>query len=238
MKLNIASPQTNSIICIEVTGNIERSLYGKSLGDVIDAGLLKPEFAGWQVQFTGGSDKQGFPMDSARKTDKRQRLLRKKGNIGYKPKKKGERKRKSVRGAVISEEIAVLCMKIVNDPIQLPDPEATGPEAKHIEGLTDGDKIGSHLPKRLTKLHRELFSHVPNFKELNENQIREHVKTLVAQKSDSKKQMPRLRVTRIRSPHFQERLQKRLDDNQKRKEKSEAIKAEFLQKYPGWKIAE
>lgn len=237
MKLNIASPRHGTNICVEVTGNNERLLYGKALGDVADAGLFNPEFAGWLVQFTGGSDKQGFPMDSTLNTDKRQKLLRRKEDVGYKPKKKGERRRKSVRGAVISEETAVLCMKVVNDPIDEKEEGQTAQDVKHIPGLTDTVVGTSHFPKRLTKLRRLLFANEPEDSVITVEMVREKVKSLVQASDSDQKKTPRLRITRIRSPYFEERLQKRLDDKKQRNERSNAIKEEFLKKYPTWKVS-
>jgi len=37
----------------------------------------------------------------------------KKGNSGYDPKKKGERKRKTVRGCIVGEDIRTLAVKVV-----------------------------------------------------------------------------------------------------------------------------
>lgn len=239
MKLNIASPIHGTNICTEVTGNNERLLYGKSLGDIIDAGIFNPEYAGWKVLFTGGSDKQGFPMDASINTDKRQRLLRKKGNIGYKPLRNGERKRKSVRGSVVSEETAVLCMKLINDAM---NDKATGlitEEVKHIEGLTDNIVQNSHLPKRFTKLKKLFFGeNADNLNSITVQDVKQKVKSVVQIEEGSKKKMPRLRITRTKSPQIEQRMKKRADKKQKRKERSTQIREEYLKKYPDWKIAQ
>lgn len=234
MKLNIAHPINGSNICTEISGNNERLLYGKILGDVFDAGIFNPEYAGWIVQLTGGSDKQGFPMDSNLNTDKRQRLLRKKGDIGYKPKKKGERKRKSIRGAVVTEETSVLCMKIINDAFADQKEGKITNEVKDIPGLTDRIVDATHWPKRFTKLKSMLF---PDEDYVTVEMIKEKVKSVVEAGEKSNKKMPRLRITRIKSPRFDERLNKRMEDKKLRKERSDSIRAEFLKKYPNWKIA-
>jgi small subunit ribosomal protein S6e len=41
------------------------------------------------------------------------RLLLKKGSTNYRPKRVGERKRKSVRGCIVGPDIAVLSLRII-----------------------------------------------------------------------------------------------------------------------------
>ena len=50
----------------------------------------------------GGNDKQGFPMKQGVLTPQRVRLLLSKGQSCYRERRDGERKRKSVRGCIVS----------------------------------------------------------------------------------------------------------------------------------------
>merc|ERR1712154_707716 len=50
---------------------------------------------GYVVRITGGNDKQGFPMKQGVPTNQRVRLLLGKGQSCYRPRRDGERKRKS-----------------------------------------------------------------------------------------------------------------------------------------------
>lgn len=50
----------------------------------------------------GGNDKQGFPMKQGVLTPQRVRLLLSKGMSCYRERRDGERKRKSVRGCIVS----------------------------------------------------------------------------------------------------------------------------------------
>ena len=104
-----------------------RCLYDKRMGAEIDgAELFGDDFKGYTLRVTGGMDKQGFPMVQGVLTANRVRLLRRGTNAaGYNPKRDGERKRKSVRGCIISGEIAVVSMVVVS------------PGEKPIAGLTD-----------------------------------------------------------------------------------------------------
>merc|ERR1711915_607440 len=182
MKLNLASPYNGLNTSIEINSSAERVLYGYSLGDTIDGSIINPAYAGDKFNLTGGSDKQGFPMDISLNTDKRQRKLRKKGELGFKPIKKGEKRRKSVRGAIVSEETSVLCLKVVNPADQIDKirkiaegaEEADGNDTtalQPIKGLTDAAKGGSHWPKRITKLRRAL--------QLDENVTEEEIKSKI-----------------------------------------------------------
>ena len=63
----------------------------------------------------GGQDKQGFPMKQGVLTNDRVRLLMSPGDKGFQGhgRRVGERRRKSVRGCIISQEISVLNLLIV-----------------------------------------------------------------------------------------------------------------------------
>merc|ERR1719254_17340 len=60
------------------------------------------------MRITGGNDKQGFPMRQGILTNTRVRLLMHKGHKGYRSRRAGERKRKSIRGCIVGQDIAVL----------------------------------------------------------------------------------------------------------------------------------
>ena len=96
-------------------------------------------------RITGGNDKQGFPMKQGVLTNGRVRLLLSKGHSCYRPRRKGERKRKSVRGCIVDYNLSVLNLMIVKK----------GENA--IPGLTD-EPIPSRLgPKRVGKI-RKMFN--------------------------------------------------------------------------------
>jgi small subunit ribosomal protein S6e len=92
-----------------VKGNQALSLIGKKIGDEVDGIFLG--MPGYKLLLTGGSDKDGFPMRRDFPGARRTKILLTKG-LGFKPKDKGVRKRKSVRGNTISPDIVQLNMKI------------------------------------------------------------------------------------------------------------------------------
>lgn len=70
-------------------------------------------FQGYVVRITGGNDKQGFPMKQGVLSNGRVRLLLSKGDSCYRPRKAGERKRKSVRGCIVDANLSVLSLVVV-----------------------------------------------------------------------------------------------------------------------------
>jgi small subunit ribosomal protein S6e len=94
---------------IPVTGHHANSLIGKKINDEVDGIFVS--LPGYKLQITGGTDKDGFPMRMDVPGGIRRRLLLSKG-VGFKPKEHGTRKKKSVRGNTINQEIVQVNMKV------------------------------------------------------------------------------------------------------------------------------
>jgi small subunit ribosomal protein S6e len=86
-----------------------RPLIGLILGEEINGDIIG--FDGYKLKITGGSDQDGFPMNPSVQGAMRKKILSS-GGIGFKPTRKGMRKRKSIRGNTISEDIYQINMKI------------------------------------------------------------------------------------------------------------------------------
>ena len=84
-------------------------LIGKEIGDEIDGETIGLE--GYTLKVTGGSDKQGFPMRRGIEGSQRQKRLLENG-AGIQNNEKGQKRRKSVRGKRVSEEIQQLNVKV------------------------------------------------------------------------------------------------------------------------------
>ncbi len=67
---------------------------------------------GYKAKIMGGSDLQGFPMHPAMIGSNRKKVLLVKGT-GFKPEKRGERKKISVRGNAVSNQISQLNIKVI-----------------------------------------------------------------------------------------------------------------------------
>jgi small subunit ribosomal protein S6e len=89
------------------------SFYDKRMAQEVDGEVLGDEFKGYIFRIAGGNDKQGFPMMQGVLKAERVRLLMSKGMTYYRPRRVGERKRKSVRGCIIGSDIAVLNLLVV-----------------------------------------------------------------------------------------------------------------------------
>lgn len=109
-KIVVSDPKTGKAESVEIKGDKALKLIGHKIGDVIDGALIgKP---GLKLKITGGSGKAGEPMLPFLPGGAKKRLLLS-GPPGYHPPKKGMRKRKLVRGNVITDEIVQINMAIV-----------------------------------------------------------------------------------------------------------------------------
>ena len=110
-KVVISDPATGKAYQKVVSGANANRLIGKQIGDIINGTLvdLPPDY---ELQITGGTDKDGFPMRPDLPGTGRRKLLLS-GGVGYRPKEKGVRKKKTVRGRVISKDIVQINMKVV-----------------------------------------------------------------------------------------------------------------------------
>ena len=81
------------------------------IGDTIKGGLIG--FPNYEFEITGGSDASGFPMRKDVHGPVKKRILVSKRGIGYKPKRKGEKRRKTVRGNEITYDMTLINLKIL-----------------------------------------------------------------------------------------------------------------------------
>ena len=112
-KVVISDPETGKAKSIDLEGDRAVPLIGKKIGDVLDGAVVG--LAGYKVLITGGTDSSGFPMRPDIRGGIKTRILVS-GGVGYKPKEKGKRIRKTVRGNTITEDIAQINMKIIEKP--------------------------------------------------------------------------------------------------------------------------
>lgn len=111
--LIISDPETGTSQKVELEDNRMGPLVGRRIGEVIDGTVA--DLAGHQLQLTGGTDKDGIPMRPDVHGSAKSRIILS-GGVGYKPKKKGERRRMVVRGNTVSVETTFLNFKIVEKP--------------------------------------------------------------------------------------------------------------------------
>jgi len=85
---------------------------GKKIGDTVK--LDEIGLTGFEATITGGSDKQGFPMNNSIPGGMRKKIFANSG-VGITTKQKGERRRVSVRGNRISDEISQVNLKVTKE---------------------------------------------------------------------------------------------------------------------------
>jgi small subunit ribosomal protein S6e len=84
---------------------------GMKIGDIIKGGLIG--FPNYEFQITGGTDISGFPMRKGVHGPVKKRILVSKRGTGFKPKRKGEKRRKTVRGNEITSDMTLINLKVI-----------------------------------------------------------------------------------------------------------------------------
>jgi len=148
MKINVHNPQTGMQKLFEIDD--EKKLmpfWDKRMAAEVPGDSLGDEFKGYVFRIGGGNDKQGFPMKQGILTNGRVRLLFKKGMSCYRERRKGCRKRKSVRGCIVGPDLAVMSLVLVRKG------------AEELPGLTDDLRPRRLGPKRASNI-RKLFKKI------------------------------------------------------------------------------
>lgn len=101
VSLILADPKTGTSKAFEVEGAKLQTLVGRSIGDVMDGNFLGIQ---GKLVITGGSDVNGVPMRADIHGGGVRRVLMSTG-LGFHPAKEGERRRKLIRGRMISSDI-------------------------------------------------------------------------------------------------------------------------------------
>ncbi|UCH03933.1 MAG: 30S ribosomal protein S6e [Candidatus Thorarchaeota archaeon] len=108
-KLVISDPEEGKAIQYELDDVKTNALVGRRVGEIVEGDVLG--LPGYKLRITGGSDKSGFPIrPDVHGSGKKRVLIR--GAPGFRPKKKGNAKRKTVRGSELSLDISQVNMRI------------------------------------------------------------------------------------------------------------------------------
>jgi len=205
MKLNIAYPTSGAQKVIEIDDeNRLRCVYDKRISQEVEGDLISDDFKGYLFKISGGNDKQGFAMQQGVLTTQRVRLLVDKDSKSYRPRKRGERKRKSVRGCIVSSDLSILNLVVIKKG------------EKDIEGLTDIVKPRHLGPKRASKI-RKLF----NLDKVDD--VRKYVIRREILKDGKKAKHKAPKIQRLVTPR---RLQRKRHEIAVKKQRYEKTKAE------------
>ena len=127
-KLVISDPETGRSQVVEVEGSKAVPLLGRRIRETVDGSVA--DMPGVKLLITGGTDKDGFPMRWDVHGGVKARVILS-GGAGFHPKRPGERRRKTVRGDTITEDIVQVNMKIVEGrPPQKPAEKPTAETEK------------------------------------------------------------------------------------------------------------
>lgn len=191
MKFNIANPATGAQKLLDLDDEKRyRVFYDKKIAQEVQGDSFGDEWKGYIFRITGGNDKQGFPMKQGVLLPSRVRLLLADGHSCYRPRRSGERKRKSVRGCIVGPDIAVLSLVIVKQG------------ESEIPGLTDTVLPKRLGPKRATKI--KSFFNLGKEDDVRKYVVRREVKS--AKKEDAKPYTKAPKIQRLVTPI---RLQRR-----------------------------
>lgn len=107
----VADPDSGATYQTEVSGQDANRFLGRDLGDEVDGGAVGLD--GFTLELTGGSDAAGRPMRADVSGPSLTEILST-GGVGHKPTRDGERKRITVRGREVDDDVAQINVSVVD----------------------------------------------------------------------------------------------------------------------------
>uniref|UniRef100_A0A336M5J4 Small ribosomal subunit protein eS6 n=1 Tax=Culicoides sonorensis TaxID=179676 RepID=A0A336M5J4_CULSO len=210
MTLNVSYPVTGAQKTFEIVDEHKlRLFYDKRMSAEVEADSLGDEWKGYVFRIAGGNDKQGFPMKQGVLTNTRVRLLLSKGHSCYRPRRTGERRRKSVRGCIVDANLSALALIVVKKG------------ENDIPGLTDTQVPRRLGPKRASNI-RKLFNLT------KEDDVRQYVvKRPLPEKDGKKARVKAPKIQRLITPVVLQRKRHRLAIKKRRVEARKEAEAEY-----------
>lgn len=109
-KLVVSNPSDGTSKTVAVTDPQAQSLIGLKIGDTIKGDPFG--LNGTELRILGGSDKSGIPMRSDVTGGSKRKILLS-SRPGFRPREDGARRRKLVRGTMITEDLVQINAVIV-----------------------------------------------------------------------------------------------------------------------------
>lgn len=107
----VGDPDTGDSYQFEVTGGDANRFLGRTIGEEVDGVAVGLD--GYTLSLTGGSDTAGRPLRGDLPGGALREILVDERTVGYRPERAGERRRVTVRGNEVTEEVAQLNATIV-----------------------------------------------------------------------------------------------------------------------------
>ncbi|UCF44999.1 MAG: 30S ribosomal protein S6e [Candidatus Bathyarchaeota archaeon] len=112
-KVIVSDPEAGTSKVVELEETRAAPFIGKKIGETVDGTVV--DLPAHKLQIMGGSDKDGVPIRPNVHGGVRRNVVLS-GGVGFNPQNKGERRRKAVRGNVITDEIVQINTKIIEKP--------------------------------------------------------------------------------------------------------------------------
>jgi len=112
-KVIISDPETGTSKVVELEEARAVPFIGRKIGETVDGAVV--DLPAHKLQIMGGSDKDGVPIRPNVHGGVRRNVVLSSG-VGFNAQNKGERRRKTVRGNVITDEIVQINTKIIEKP--------------------------------------------------------------------------------------------------------------------------
>lgn len=125
----VSNPTIRKAYKVEVDQTKATGIIGKVIGEKFNGDILG--LPGYELQITGGTDKDGFPMHPQVRGSGRKSVVLSHPPC-FHPRLKGQRKRKMVRGNTVSADIVQINCKIVKAGVK-PIEQLFGKEEKKEE---------------------------------------------------------------------------------------------------------
>ena len=112
-KVIVSDPEVGTSKIVELEEARAAPFIGRKIGEAVDGAVV--DLPAHKLQITGGSDRDGVPMRANVHGGVRRNVVLS-GGVGFNPHDRGERRRKTVRGNVITDEIVQINTKIIEKP--------------------------------------------------------------------------------------------------------------------------
>jgi small subunit ribosomal protein S6e len=112
-KVIVSDPDAGTSKVVEIEESRAVPFIGRKIGEVVEGAVV--DLPAHKLQIMGGSDRDGVPMRPNVHGGVRRNVVLS-GGVGFNPQNKGQRKRKTVRGDVITDEIVQINTKIIEKP--------------------------------------------------------------------------------------------------------------------------